>query len=230
MSKASFFEGAKKAIPIMLGYTPLGLAFGVIAREKGLDVLQTALMSLTSFSGSGQFIAVGMIGAGASIPAILLTNLLVNMRYLLFSASMAPHVRRLPSWVQSVLAFGITDETFTLNMVEFDRRGADRDFILGVNLFAHLSWIANSAIGAAVGNLIPDINRYGVNFALPAMFIALLAMQVKDRTAFWVAILAGLISLAIYTVTRNGSHIIIATVIAATIGVILCHCRRKSTS
>lgn len=229
MSKAAFFAGARKAVPIMLGYTPLGLAFGVIAREQGLNVLQTVLMSLTSFTGSGQFIAVGMLGAGTSLTAILLTNLLVNLRYLLFSASMAPHVKKIPSWVQAVLAFGITDETFTLNMVEFGKRGGDRDFILGVNIFSHLSWIVNSAIGAAVGNLIPDINRFGVNFALPAMFIALLAMQLKDRTTLWVSFFAGGISLGVFMLTQNGSHIIVATIIAAAIGVTLCR-RQKSTS
>ncbi|MHB9095639.1 MAG: AzlC family ABC transporter permease, partial [Eubacteriales bacterium] len=148
MNGTGFVAGAKKSIPIMLGYTPLGLAFGVIAREKGLDVLQTALMSLTAFTGSGQFIAVGMLGAGAGIPAILLTNLLVNLRYLLFSAAMAPHVRKMPTVVQSVLAFGITDETFTLNMAEFDQGEPDSRFMLGVNLCSHLSWIVNSAIGA----------------------------------------------------------------------------------
>ena len=229
MSKASFFEGAKKSVPIMVGYMPLGLAFGVIAREKGLTVIQTALMSLTSFTGSGQFIAVGLLGAGVGIPAILLTNFLVNLRYLLFSASMAPVVRKLPSLVQAVLAFGITDETFAVNMAEFDRKEADRDFMLGVNIFSHLSWTVNSAIGAAVGNLIPNIDRFGVNFALPAMFIALLIWQVKDRNTLWVAVISGLVSTVLTMFTRNSANIIAATVIAATIGVILCRNRQKST-
>ncbi|ADG81785.1 AzlC family ABC transporter permease [Thermincola potens] len=229
MSRATFLAGGKKALPIMLGYTPLGIAFGVIAREKGLDVVQTALMSLTSFTGSGQFIAVGMLGAGASIPAILLTNFLVNLRYLLFSASMAPYVKKMPTWVQSILAFGITDETFTLNMAQFDKQEADRDFMLGVNFFSHLSWITNSAIGAALGNIIPDMDRFGVNFALPAMFIALLVMQVKNRINLWVAVISGLLSLTIALFTDSSVNIIIATVIAAAIGVVLCRDRQKST-
>ncbi|MFA5882181.1 MAG: AzlC family ABC transporter permease [Eubacteriales bacterium] len=230
MSRATFLAGAKKSIPIMLGYTPLGLAFGVVAREQGLAVWQAALMSLTAFSGSGQFIAVGMLGAGFGVSAILLTTFLVNLRYLLFSASMAPHVGKLSTLAQSIVAFGITDETFTLNMSGFDRQAADRDFILGVNICPHLSWIINSALGAAVGSMIPDINRYGVNFALPAMFIALLVMQIKDRITLAVAVISGLISTGIALLTTNGSHIIAATVIAATIGVILCQCRQKSTS
>ena len=229
MSKMSFFAGAKKSVPIMIGYMPLGLAFGVIAREKGLTVAQTALMSLTSFTGSGQFIAVGLLGAGAGIPTILLTNFLVNLRYLLFSASMAPIVRRMPSMIQAVLAFGITDETFAVNMAECDQRFADRDFMLGVNLFSHLSWTVNSALGAAAGNLFPDIDRYGVNFALPAMFIALLIWQIKDRNTFWVAVISGMISMILAAFSSNSLNIIAATVIAATIGVMLCRHRRKST-
>ncbi|WP_418790555.1 AzlC family ABC transporter permease [Phosphitispora sp. TUW77] len=228
MSKANFFKGAQKSFPIMVGYMPLGLAFGIIAREKGLTVIQAALMSLTSFTGSGQFIAVGLLSTGAGISAILLTNFLVNLRYLLFSASMAPFVRKMPSIVQAVLAFGITDETFALNMAEFNQEEADRDFILGVNIFSHFSWTANSALGAAVGNLIPDINRFGVNFALPAMFIALLIWQVKDRNTLWVAVISGMVSIILAMFTRNSVNIIAATVIAATIGVIICRCRQKS--
>lgn len=230
MSRQSFFEGAKKAAPIMLGYTPLGIAFGVIARQKGLSVLQTALMSLTAFTGSGQFIATGMLGAGAGISAILVTNFLVNLRYLLFSASMAPFVRKMPVSVQALLAFGITDETFAVNMTEFDRREPDQHFMLGVNIFAHISWITNSAIGAAVGNMIPDINRYGVNFALTGMFIALLVLQVKNRRILQVAIISSIISVILAMVMNNGSNVIIATIIAATMGVVLCRSKQKSTS
>lgn len=230
MNRSSFFSGARKAVPIMLGYAPLGIAFGVIAREKGLNVVQTALMSLTAFTGSGQFIAVGMLGAGASISAVLLTNFLVNMRYLLFSASMAPFVKKMPSAIQAVLAFGITDETFAVNMSEFDKRKPDPGFIFGVNVFSHLSWIANSAIGAAVGDLIPDINRFGVSFALPAMFIALLVLQVKDRQTLYVALISGILSTIIALTLSASVNIIAATIIAATVGVFLCRSKQKSTS
>lgn len=230
MSRDVFWDGARKAVPIMLGYAPLGIAFGVIAREKGLNVVQTALMSLTAFTGSGQFIAVGMLGAGAGITAILLTNFLVNLRYLLFSASMAPFVKKMPVTIQSILAFGITDETFAVNMNEFDKREPDYRFMLGVNIFSHLSWIANSALGAALGNFIPDINRYGINFALPAMFIALLILQVKDKKNFYVAVVSAVLSI-IFAVTINTSvNVIIATVIAATLGVFMCKSKLKSTS
>ncbi len=230
MGRVSFIAGAKQAVPIMLGYAPLGLAFGVIARGKGLDVVQTGLMSFLVFSGSGQYIGVGLLAAGASIPAILLTTFLVNLRYLLFSAAMAPYVKKMPSTMQSVLAFGITDETFTLNMAEFDKKEADRDFMLGVNVISHLSWIVSTVIGAAIGNMIPDINRFGMNFALSAMFIALLIMQIKDRNAVWVAVIAGVISVGISLVTDSGVNIIAATIVAATAGVFLCPQRQKSTS
>lgn len=230
MNKDGFFRGARKAVPIMLGYAPLGIAFGVIAREKGLSVLQTALMSLTAFTGSGQFIAAGMLGAGASVYAILMTNFLVNMRYLLFSASMAPFVKKMPSAIQAVLAFGITDETFAVNMSEFDKSKPDQSFMLGVNVFSHLSWIVNSAIGAAVGELIPDINRFGVSFALPAMFIALLVLQVKDRRTLYVALISGVLSIMIALTLSASVNIITATIIAATVGVFLCRSKQKSTS
>lgn len=229
MRGSSFFQGAKKSLPIMLGYTPLGLAFGVVARTQGLNVWQTTLMSLTSYTGSGQFIAAGMLGAGAGISAILLANILINMRYMLFSAAMTPYVSKLPTWVQSILAFGITDETFVVNMAEFDGSKPDPWFILGVNTCAHLSWVLNSALGAALGNVIPDINQYGVNFALTAMFIALLFLQLKDRLTMVVAALSGVLSLILALLFKGSSNIIIATVVAATIGVIICRRKPKST-
>ncbi|HWI54179.1 MAG TPA: AzlC family ABC transporter permease [Desulfobacteria bacterium] len=230
MSRSVFFEGAKKAVPIMLGYTPLGIAFGVVAREQGLTVLQTTLMSLTAFTGSGQFLAVGMLGAGAGISAILLTNFLINLRYLLFSASMAPFVKRVPAIIQSVLAFGITDETFAVNMNEFNRQETDYRFILGVNMFSHLSWIANSALGAALGNFIPDIDRYGINFALTAMFIALLILQVKNKKALYVALISAVLSIVLAVSINTSVNVIAATVISATLGVVLCRSKPKSTS
>lgn len=230
MSRNRFFEGAKQSVPIMLGYVPLGLAFGIIAREKGLSVLEAALMSFAAFTGSGQFIAVGMLGAGAGVPAILITNLLINLRYMLYSASMAPYVSKMPTYIQSLFAFQISDETFAMNMAAFQKQGADKQFIFGVNVFSHFSWIVNSAIGAALGNMIPDINRYGVNYALPAMFIALLIMQIKDKTAMLVAGLSALISLVILISGGTNSNVIIATVISATMGVIICRQKQKSTS
>lgn len=231
MSKQSLLDGVKKAIPIMLGYVPLGLAFGVVAREQGLNPWQSALLALTSFTGSGQFIAVGMLGVGASISSILIANFLVNLRYLLFSASMTPYVRKMPTFVQTIMAFGITDETFAVNMTEFKEGKVDRDFILGVNFASHLSWIASCTIGTLVGEILPNIDRYGVSFALPGMFIALLVMQVKNRLMLSIALLAGGISLALKILWPTSStNIIIATIIAATIGVVLCPYKQKSTS
>ncbi|HEX3032458.1 MAG TPA: AzlC family ABC transporter permease [Bacillota bacterium] len=229
MSGSSFLQGAKKSVPIMLGYTPLGLAFGVVARTQGLSIWQTALMSLTSYTGSGQFIAVGMLGAGAGISAILLANMLVNLRYLLFSAAMTPYVSRIPAWLQALMSFGITDETFVVNMAQFDKQEADPGFILGVNTFAHLSWVLNSALGAAIGEMLPDINKFGVNYALTAMFIALLLLQIKDRVTMWVALLSGVFSLLIAHFFPGSSNIIMATVVAATIGVMVCRRKPKST-
>lgn len=231
MSKESLLLGVKKAIPIMLGYAPLGLAFGVVAREQGLNAWHAALLALTSFTGSGQFIAVGMLGAGASISSILIANFLVNLRYLLFSASMTPYVKKMPTFVQTILAFGITDETFAVNMTEFKEGKVDRDFILGVNFASHLSWITCCSVGTVVGEILPNIDRYGVSFALPGMFIALLVMQIKNRLMLWIALLAGGISLGLKILWPTSStNIIIATIIAATIGVVLCPYKQKSTS
>lgn len=227
--REQLFSGVKKSIPIVLGYTPLGIAFGIIAHKEGLSVLQTGLMSLMVLSGSGQFIAVALLASGASIYTILLTTFLVNSRYLLFSASLANHVKKLPTWIQIILAFGITDETYAVNISHLEENEANSGFMLGVNLPAHLSWIINSIIGATLGTLFTNIDKYGLNFALPAMFIALLVMLIKDKLTLYIAIFAAILSTIIFALTHNNSNVLIATFIAATVGTVIYQWKQKST-
>ncbi|MGE5653154.1 MAG: AzlC family ABC transporter permease, partial [Bacillota bacterium] len=87
--------GARAALPIVLGYVPIGLAFGVLAVQQGLGVPGIFLMSLIVYAGSAQFIATGMLAAGASPTAIIATTFLVNLRHLLMSASMSAHLRHI---------------------------------------------------------------------------------------------------------------------------------------
>ena len=222
--------GIKKSIPIVVGYAPLGIAFGVIAQKVGLSVLQTGLMSFLVLSGSGQFIAVALLASGAEFYSIMLTVMLVNSRYLLFSASLATHVKKISTWLQTILSFGITDETYAVNISYLGENEANPSFMMGVNLPAHLSWTINSIIGASLGSLFQNVEKMGLNFALPAMFIALLAILIKEKLALYIAIIAALLSTGIFAMTHNNSNVLISTVIAATVGTVIVVCRQKSTS
>ena len=211
--------GMQKALPVCLGYFPLGLAFGVIAQDFGLREWEVGLMSLLLFSGSGQFIAIAMMTIGAGLLSIIVTIVLVNSRYLLFSATLSLYVKRFPTWIVAWITSGITDETFVVATTHFKKQRPDPYFWLSLNITSHLAWITSTVIGAVAGNYIPDLETLGLNFALPAMFIALFFMTAENRQMIAVGLIAGLLSLVFLLIGITDGYILLATVIAASVGV-----------
>ncbi len=219
--KNEIILGMKKSFPICIGYFPLGLAFGVIAQNYGMNPFEVGLMSILLFSGSGQFITVAMMTIGASFFAILITILLVNSRYLLFSAALSLHLKKFPSWLVGIITAGITDETFVVSTTHFKENKPESAFWLALNVTSHLSWICSTILGAYVGNFIPDMETFGLNFALPAMFIALFFMTAENRLMVTTGIFAGVVSMVLISLGFTDSNILLATLIAASLGVVL---------
>lgn len=215
--------GAVRAVPIILGYLPIGLAFGVLASTAGLSIYSAVAMSVFVFAGSAQLISVGMIDVGAGVAAITMTVFLVNLRHMLMSAYLAPHLGRLKTWQQVLFSYEITDESFAVHSAYFRKNGVPPTAqLFGVNIAAHLSWITGTLLGAWLGAYLTfDIDAYGVDYALPAMFIALLVMQIENVRHVIIALLAGSLGLLFYLAGMSQLYIILATVIAATIGVLI---------
>ncbi len=221
MLKGSIIKGIKKSFPICLGYFPLGLAFGVIAQNYGMKPFEVGLMSIFLFSGSGQFITVALLALNANMLSIALTILLVNSRYLLFSAALSLNLKKYPSWLVAIITAGITDETFVVATTHFKENIAKPDFWLSLNLTSHLSWIVSTVLGAYVGNFIPNMETFGLNFALPAMFIALFFMTAENFLMILTGIFAGIISVIFISFGLTDSNILLATLVAASLGVVL---------
>jgi len=217
--------GVKAGAPVMLGYLPIGFAFGVLARAAGLSVAETGLMSLLVYAGSSQFIGTGLLAAGVAAPSIIATTFLVNLRHLLMSTALVPSLRHNAPWQNTLLAYGITDETFAVNTAILQGRPATPGFIAGLHISAHACWVASSVVGALAGQLVGDTNALGLDFALPAMFVGLLMPNLRgeDRKArYGAAAVAALVAVAIIVAFPGTSwSIIIATIIAATVGVLL---------
>ncbi|MGE5676238.1 MAG: AzlC family ABC transporter permease [Mycobacterium leprae] len=220
----SFLDGVRAASPIVLGYLPIGFAFGVLARTTGLSVAEVGLMSLLVYAGSAQFIGASMIGAAASAPAIISTTFLVNLRHLLMSTALVPSLRENAPWQNGLLAYGITDETFALNTAILQGRPASRRYMAGVHLTSHSAWMVASIVGALAGEMAGHTEALGLDFALPAMFIGLLVpnLQTEERKPrFVAATTAAVMAVAVLLATAGSSwSIIIATLVAATVGVI----------
>jgi predicted branched-subunit amino acid permease len=118
-SLAGFRSGCRAAAPVVLGFLPIAVAYGVLARQAGISPLMTVLMSVMVFAGSSQFIGVSMIGSGASFGFIIMTTFLVNLRHMLMSASLSPYYQKFARRWLPILAFGLTDETFALISTAF---------------------------------------------------------------------------------------------------------------
>lgn len=212
-----FWDGALASWPICFGYIPIGLALGVLASQAGIPVWAVTMMSILVFAGSAQFICVAMLAAGASIWAIIFTTFVVNLRHFLMSSAVAVHLSGLSRRFLSFFAYGITDESFAVNMTHFREKNWDHRRAITVNQLANLAWIGATTCGALIGQFIPT-GAFGTDYALTAMFLALLLFQLHDA----VFVLTGLAALAIgvawYLFIPGNSYIIGASISAATLG------------
>lgn len=222
---APFARGMRAAAPIVLGYLPIGFAFGVLARTAGLSTAEVGLMSLLVYAGSSQFIGVQMVASGAALPTILSTTFLVNLRHLLMSTALVPSLRQNEAWQNSLLAYGITDETFAVNVATLQGQAADPTYVAGVHVTSQASWVAASVVGALAGGFAVNQEALGLDFALPAMFIGLLMPHLLGEGARQrrvVAVVASAVAVGVAAGLGLSSwSIIVATVLAASVGVIL---------
>ncbi|MBN1888072.1 MAG: AzlC family ABC transporter permease [Thermoflexales bacterium] len=218
--RRGWLAGVSQAIPIVMGYVPIGLAYGVLAQKAGLSALNTVMMSLIVFAGSSQFIAVGLFAAGAPAVSIILTTFVVNLRHLLMSAAISPFLKSWRSFQLAAFAYQLTDETFAVHVARFASLGPDKAEAFVVNVSAQSAWVLGTTLGVMLGRAIADVEPLGLDYALPAMFIALLVMQIQHRLHVGVACLAGAAAVGMSLMGIDQWSVIIATVLGATAGVI----------
>lgn len=216
----SWWSGVRQALPIVLGYIPVGFAYGVLAQKSGLGMFNAVAMSVIVFAGSAQLIGAGLFGAAASPVTLIVTTFVVNLRHLLMSAALAPKLRGWNKWQIALFGYELTDETFALHSMRMAQRPLPAKIeTFAINITAQSSWIIGSLIGFVAGEQISDVRPVGLDFALPAMFIALLVPQVIKPVYLMMAILAAGLSVTLYLLGFSQSHVLIATLVAATTGV-----------
>lgn len=222
-SGAAIRDGIKAAWPICLGYLPVGLAFGVLAQKAGLSPLGTGIMSLLVFAGSSQFIAVSMIASGAPFIAIVLTTCVVNSRHLLLSSSLSVFLTGKSKRFLSVFAYGLTDETFAVNLVRYRDGEWDGARAMTVNFISCGGWAASTVLGAVSGEFIPP-GAFGIDYALIAMFLCLIVFQLRGRVYLFTALAAGLLATLLARWIPGNLNVLVAALVATTAGFFL---RRK---
>jgi 4-azaleucine resistance transporter AzlC len=197
---------------------PIGFAYGVLAQNNGLNVFNTLGMSVLVFAGSAQLIAVGLFAAGSAGAAIIATTFIVNLRHLLMSAALAPHIKHWTKLEQSVFAFELTDETFALHAASMAGKRPLKTESFAVNAIAQGAWVLGTLTGVMASGLIDDVQPIGLDYALPAMFIALLVAQTDSAAKVLTAIVAGTLSVGLVLVDLKQINVILATILAASLG------------
>jgi 4-azaleucine resistance transporter AzlC len=207
-----------QTFPIALGYVPVGMAYGVLAGKAGLCALNVLAMSVLVYAGSAQLVAVGLFAAGASGLALVATTFIVNLRHLLFSAAMAPLLSGWRKRELAFFAFELTDESFALHAARFGRGDRDKGVTLAANMAAQAAWVGGTALGVLLGDVLGDGRAFALDFALPGMFLALLAGQLKSRSHVAAAVAGAALSLAAAHCGASGFGTLGAGLIGAACG------------
>lgn len=217
ISRADFLRGARIALPVMLGYFPVGFAFGVLAVQGGLNPFTTGLMSYLVYAGSAQLIAANLLMAGDSSLSIIITTFVVNLRHLLMSAAVTPHLREWSKSRQAWFSFEMTDETFALHLSRFCTSDVNPGEVFGINTFSHWAWVLSGVSGALFGDVIGDVKPYGLDYALIGMFIALLLPHVRIPRRLLAVICGALLSVGLALAGAGQWNVMLATVAAASV-------------
>ncbi|ALX48729.1 AzlC family ABC transporter permease [Lentibacillus amyloliquefaciens] len=219
-----FRRGIAVGFPIMLGYLPIALAYGVLAKQAGMSVTELTLMSVMVFAGASQFMGANMIALGAGAVEIVVATFVLNFRHFVMSLSFVNYLRRFGLKWKIPLSMGLTDETFAVSALHTTEAKKEKGsyFYLALILTAYIAWIAGSFLGGVLGDVIPEQLSQSMGIALYAMFIGLLIPSVKKQWRVGlVAIIAMLINLLCSQFMSEGWAIVCGTVLGGLSGVFL---------
>jgi 4-azaleucine resistance transporter AzlC len=174
----AFKDGVYACIPTLLGYIGIGIAAGVVGKSANLSVLEITLLAVIVYAGTAQFIIAGLMMVATPVSAIIFTVFLVNSRHFLMSMATAPAFRKFSFFNNMAIGSLLTDESFAVVMSAITNKvPVNVAWMHGLNVTAYLAWIVSCFLGAVIGEWLPDPNLFGFDYALVAMFIGLLYLQ-----------------------------------------------------
>ena len=220
--RTGFKKGIIDGLPICFGYFSVAFAFGLFAVESRLELLEAVLISMTNVTSAGQLAAVPIISAGGTLAELAVSQLVINLRYALMSVSLSQKLNKAVTLADKLLiAFVNTDEVFAVATSQKGKVG--KSYMYGLILTPYVGWCLGTLIGAAAGNILPDIVLSALGIAIYGMFVAIVVPEVKvsKPTALCVVIAMVLSCLFYFTPTLDrvpqGFVIIICAVIASVI-------------
>lgn len=220
---AAFFRGMRHSLPFTVVVVPFGLLFGVVATEAGLNVVETMVFTVTVFAGASQFAALQLMQDNAPTLVVLATALAVNLRMVMYSVALSPHLGRAPLGWRAVMAYFLVDQSFAVSSIEYDRNPAmpipaKVAFFFGALTPVAPLWYAASLAGALAGRTIPE--AWALDFALPITFLAMCAPLLRSLPHVAAAGVSILVSLLLAGLPW-GTGVLVAAGCAMTVGAML---------
>lgn len=196
MFSRDFLAGARAVSPVLLGVVPFAMISGASAVAIGLPQTESMLMSFIVYAGASQLAAVKLMGEHASVAVIVLTGLLINLRFVMYSAAVAPHLQQVPPLKKLAMSWILSDQAFavTAARVQNDEPQDTAMFYFGAAVAMWSTWQMGSLAGILLGAGIPE--SWALDFAIPLTFTALVVPVLKDRLSGVVAVLAGVAAIA----------------------------------
>src|SRR5688572_8342469 len=212
-----FWAGAWSEIPLLIGVIPFGLIYGALALNAGLSPVAAQMMSGIVFAGSAQFITTQLVHEATPGLVIVLTIAVVNLRHMLYSASMAPYIASLPIHWKVILSYLLTDEAYAPTILHYEKNGITPHahwFWLGAGCTLWVFWQISTAVGIFLGAAIPE--SWSLDFALPLTFIAMLVPVLRDRPGIAAALSAGVVALVAFSLPYK-----LGLIVAALVGILV---------
>ena len=212
-------DAVKAGIPIFIGYFPAAVAFGILARTTGTTLVEAMLFSIVVFAGASQFIALNLLATGMGPVGIILTTLLVNFRHFLMSAYLSTRIRERAVKYYLPMAFGVTDETFSV--MSFTKKRLTRHFVTALELTAYAGWVSGTLAGFVLGTFMPAVLTQSMGVALYALLLAILMPELKiSLRSLVLALASGLFNwfLVAADVLPKGWSIIVCILVVASVG------------
>lgn len=221
-NKNGFKQGVRSAIPIIIGYFPVAMAFGLLANNINVSFFESFLFSFLVFAGASQFMALDLIKAGIATGDIILATLLLNLRHLMMSASLAIKIKETKKRWLFFIAFGITDETFAVASLKQGKLTGL--FLLALQGLSYSAWVAGTVVGYLVGAILPLAVQSSLGIGLYAMFAAIIAPEIrKSLDVLILSLISGFLFALIFylKILPSGWDIIGTILISSLLGVLL---------
>ena len=221
-----FKAGARDSIGILLGLIPFALVFGIASDGAGLSTIQTVAMSAIIFAGTAQLVTVELIDANAGIAIVVITGIVVNLRMLMYSASIAPHFTDYRKKTRAYLAYFLTDHVYAMSIAEYNEETRSRNkrlYYLGLGVSIWVVWVATTIVGYVLGAGIPP--ELNLMFAIPLVFLAILVPAIADAPQIVAALTSAVVAIAAALAVAEfgfpeGVDLLIAAVVGIAAGVV----------